>query len=208
MNLEDMVRKHYKQCKDSYRYRKGVGWYDPKLEQDSSNCWIFSSCQNTARNWLGFLADVDKTKSLLSSFGLNTQVWGKALIACAGACEIYKDKHIFVWSLDVLKNTRLFANMLKEWYWFIYSRSHYIDLAVDVRDNWNLDSVIENWPKRHSTSIWFDKATKKLIENGNRKVWSLMDDFPRWSTENFIASVRKWGVDSTVLFIDIDPNFR
>lgn len=147
---------------------------NPQFEQDASNCWIYSMCNNAYYNfnWDFRLDDLIEVKNLMKSYWINIKDWAAAPLSWAFIAMYLskkRDVEIRSFQIDFFKDTLKFSEFLKKWYVFEMSRINTPLLYTDAYDDWKVNQVYHTWDADwwHSTNICFD-ADKKLM----KELWS------------------------------------
>ena len=169
--------------------------------QTAWNCRIYSMLNNLYLNtWE--IVDENLVKKYIESFGINTDTWNDTKYSWAILCDFMKAKGVDIieYEIDVMKQTALFAELLKAWYSFVYKRDCHDNVLKDIKDNKEINDIIITRWSRHAVNICF--INKKLTE-----FWSWGDDneynnFTYWNTDIFIKSIRAGAIISKVRFLD------
>lgn len=154
--------------------------------------WVFNSLKvNT-----NIEVKPDDVKKLLQTYSLKTETGWDKLNSAAAVCELYWAKCITV---DILKQTKIFAENIKKWYSFVYDRNADAEFLMDIIDNGKIDKVHNKSKILHTTTwilyfptikelgSWWDKykANKFIYDN----------------LLTFVACAKAWAIESEVLFL-------
>lgn len=169
------------------------------FKQTDANCWIYSVLNNLYLN-TGIKVDDVAVKRKITDYWLNVYGGNNSDFSAAILCEFLKDKKIKAYKLDILKNTKLFAELLKAGYSFVYTRDCHNNVLQDIADNNQIDDIVITKGMRHAVNIKF--MGKKLREYGSRWSSSRYNEFDWGTTDVFIKSVKAWAVSSEVIFLD------
>lgn len=172
-------------------------------QQDWANCWIFSVLNNLYLNtWI--TCDPIEFKEYIKKYWFNPEVWNSFKISATILCKFLERYNIRAYYIDVLKDTKLFAELLKNWYSFVYSRDCHDNVLQDIKDNNEINETIRTKWYRHAVNICF--INWKLTEFGSRWDYNIYNNFVYWDTDIFIKSVKAWAIYNEVLFLDFKQN--
>jgi len=175
-------------------YRKAASYI-----QDASNCWLYSAFNNLQLN-TGIKVVPADIISILNKYNINTRKGWDPVNAGAVICNLYKAQKIRFYSIDVLTNTKLFADMLLKWYSFIYSRDCSEEFLADILDNGRVDKIHSWTTSPHATNLMLDM--KQLKEMGTWWAREKANTFVFDNVITFIWCVRAKAIKSEVLFFD------
>lgn len=169
------------------------------------NCWMFAAFNNTALDH-GIYVDETKAQKFLWQFWMKLESWGSAaassmMLAEYMSTNLFVNKKDFVvYSLDILTQTKIFAEMLKAGRWFIYSRDCSKEVLQDIADNDVIDLIHKWTTSPHVVNIWwqFGVWLQELWNWGDENKYN---DFRYKDPLLFVKLVRSWMIERTVLFI-------
>lgn len=170
--------------------------------QTAGNCRIYSVLNNLYLNTGLIIAEKDFI-DYMKTFWLNTDAGNTYEISAPLLCSFLAKENIRAYVVDVMKETKLFAKLLKNWYSFVYTRDCHDNVLQDIKDNKEIDEIIQSRWRRHAVNITFEKW--KLKEYGSWWDYSVYNNFSYGSTDIFIKSIRAGAIGSEVLFLDYLP---
>ena len=155
-------------------------WNERKtiVKQNADNCWLYSCLNNLWLN-LGYKVsqdEIDQVKNRLTELGVDVNQGNNEMLAGAVICERWNSKNpnrkIAHFSIDFEKDTLLMADLLKNGYSFIYTRSAKDEFQDDIRDNDTINKIHNLRGARHAVNIMLEsKDNAKIVE-----VWQRGDD--------------------------------
>jgi len=145
----------------------------PQFEQDASNCWFYSMCNNAYYNlnWDFKLADLIEVKNLMRDYGFNMKDWWFPVIAGAFIAKYLSEKRwveVRLFQIDFFKDTRYLSDLLKKWVVMSMSRINTPLLYTDAFDDWMVNQVYYEYQAtwHHATNICYDEEKKLMKELG------------------------------------------
>lgn len=151
----------------------------PQFEQDASNCWFYSMCNNAYYNLNNDfkLADLIEVKNTMRDYGFNMKDWWFPVIAGAFIAKYLSEKRwveVRLFQIDFFKDTRFLSDLLKKWVVMSMSRINTPLLYTDAFDDWMVNQVYYEYQAtwHHATNICYDeekKLMKELWTWGNSK---------------------------------------
>jgi hypothetical protein len=114
----------------------------PLHTQTGPNCWLFGAFNNVSLDH-GIYIDEQKAMDYMSSFGMKVNDGGSAAASSMLISEYMSDNSndYVVYSLNVLTQTKIFAELIKNGRWFIYSRDCSNEVLQDIADNGKIDQI-------------------------------------------------------------------
>lgn len=198
--LRQIVNTYYMKIK-TYKPKTITIPKQSKFVQTAGNCWIYSMLNNAYLN-LGILLDEDIIKQNIEDLGINHDTWNDTKYSWTIICDYLHNigKEVMCYEVNVMTQTKLFADLLKAWYTFTYTRDCHDNVLKDIRDNKEIDDIIITRGSRHAVNVCF--INKKLTE-----FWSWWDNneynnFVYGNTDIFIKSIRAGAIQPTVQFLD------
>lgn len=176
-----------------------TGWKTSKYKQDANNCRLYAWLNNLRLN-TKIITDADDFELYLKSFRIWPHWANVSYTAWQMLIRYFKEKNIEFYELDVLQDTKLFAELLLKWYSFIYSRRHNYDLLVDIMSDDDVDVVFKARGTRHAANICF--KSKKITELWTRWESNRYNEFTYANVDLFIKCVKAGAIDSKVRFLD------
>lgn len=199
MTLRQIVNNYYKKI-SKYIFRSININPESKYIQTAGNCWIYSILNNLYLN-TGIEVDPEEVKLYIKSFWINPDTGNDTKYSGTILCDYLKSKwhNLMLYEVDVMKQTKLFADLLKAWYSLTYTRDCHDNVLQDIKDNKSIDTIIISKWSWHAVNIRFQE--KRLTEFGS---WwtSTYNNFVYGNTDIFIKSIRAWAIQSTVRFLD------
>lgn len=145
----------------------------PQFEQDASNCWFYSMCNNAYYNlnWDFKLDDLINVKNLMKEYGFNMKDWWFPVIAGAFIAKYLSEKRwveVRLFQIDFFKDTRYLSDLLKKWVVMSMSRINTPLLYSDAFDDWMVNQVYYEYQAtwHHATNICYDEEKKLMKELG------------------------------------------
>jgi len=145
----------------------------PQFEQDASNCWFYSMCNNAYYNlnWDFKLDDLINVKNLMKDYGFNMKDWWFPVIAGAFIAKYLSEKRwveVRLFQIDFFKDTRYLSDLLKKWVVMSMSRINTPLLYSDAFDDWMVNQVYYEYQAtwHHATNICYDEEKKLMKELG------------------------------------------
>ena len=147
--------------------------HTPQFEQDASNCWFYSMCNNAYYNlnWDFKLDDLINVKNLMKDYGFNMKDWWFPVIAGAFIAKYLSEKRwveVRLFQIDFFKDTRFLSDLLKKWVVMSMSRINTPLLYTDAFDDWMVNQVYYEYQAtwHHATNICYDEEKKLMKELG------------------------------------------
>ena len=170
--------------------------------QTAGNCRIYSVLNNLYLN-TGIITAEKNFIDYMKTFWLNTDTGNTYETSAPLLCSFLEKENIRAYVVDVMKDTKLFAKLLKSWYSFVYTRDCHDNVLQDIKDNKEIDEIIQSRWRRHAVNICFEKW--KLKEYGSWGDSSVYNNFTYGSTDTFIKSIRAGAIGAEVVFLDHLP---
>ena len=143
-------------------------WNERKavVEQDAGNCWLYSCLNNLWLN-LGYKVnqlEIQQLKNRLTELGVNVNEGNNEMLAGAVICERW-NKKIAHFCIDFEKDTLLMADLFKNGYSFIYTRSAKSEFQDDIRDNDTINKIHNLRGAWHAVNVMLEsKDNAKIVE--------------------------------------------
>lgn len=173
----------------------------PLHTQTEPNCWLFSWFNNVSLDH-GIYIDEQKAIDFMTPFWIKINSWGSIAAWSMLLAEYMSDKNndYVVYSLNVLTQTKIFAELLNAGRWFMYARDCAKEVLDDIKDNGKIDQIHTGKISPHAVNIWVVPKVW-LRELGSRGKNSIYNDFMYDTPQLFIQLVRSWMIEPVVLFI-------
>lgn len=179
------------------------------VKQDAGNCWLYSCLNNLWLN-LGYKVNQDEIQSIknrLTEMGINVNEGNNEMLAGAIICERWNknnpDRKIAHFAIDFEKDTLLMAELLKNGYSFIYTRSAQGAFQDDIHDNDTINKIHNLRGSRHAVNVMLEsKNNAKIME-----VWQRGDDhfanyFDYEDVLIFGRNIQAWTIYHSFSFFD------
>lgn len=155
------------------RIKLSERWNERKaiVKQNADNCWLYSCLNNLWLN-LGYKVsqeEIGLIKNRLTELGVDVNQGNNEMLAGAVICERWNSKNpnrkIAHFSIDFEKDTLLMADLLKNGYSFIYTRSAKDEFQDDIRDNDTINKIHNLRGARHAVNVMLgSKDNAKIVE--------------------------------------------
>lgn len=155
------------------RIKLSERWNERKaiVKQNADNCWLYSCLNNLWLN-LGYKVsqeEIGLIKNRLTELGVDVNHGNNEMLAGAVICERWNNKNpdrkIAHFSIDFEKDTLLMADLLKNGYSFIYTRSAKDEFQDDIRDNDTINKIHNLRGTRHAVNVMLEsKDNAKIVE--------------------------------------------
>jgi len=169
--------------------------------QTGPNCWMFAAFNNVSLDY-GIYVDEAKAQKFLWQFWMKLEQWWSTAASSMMLSEYLSinGKDYVVYSLDILTQIKIFADMLKAGRWFIYSRDCSKEVLQDIADNDVIDLIHKWTTSPHAVNIWwqFGVGLQELWNWGDENKYN---DFRYKDPQLFVKLVKSWMIERTVLFI-------
>ena len=176
---------------------------EAKFLQNAGNCWIYWVFENLYLNtWI--LINPEEAKAYIKTFWFepDSMIGNDSKYSWPIICDFLKTKwyDMMFYEIDVMKQTKLFAELLKKRYWFCYVRDCHDSVLQDIADDKEIDNIITSKWYRHNTNVWF--LNNQLMEFGTWGDDNIYNNFVYKTTDIFIKSIRAWAIQWYVRFLD------
>lgn len=178
----------------------------PQFEQDASNCWFYSMCNNAYYNfnWDFRLSDLIDVKGQMKEFWFNMKEGGDWAISWAFIARYLSNKWnlpVRCFQIDFFKDTLNFSELLKKWIVFEMSRINTPLLYNDAHDDWIVNQVYRPYQATgwHSTNIFFDNNKKLIKELGTW--WDSKNNEFYYDILNFWNNIKTRAISSIFNFL-------
>lgn len=193
------------------RIKLSEKWNERKaiVKQNADNCWLYSCLNNLWLN-LGYKVsqeEIGLIKNRLTELGVDVNHGNNEMLAGAVICERWNNKNpdrkIAHFSIDFEKDTLLMADLLKNGYSFIYTRSAKDEFQDDIRDNDTINKIHNLRGAWHAVNVMLEsKDNAKIVE-----VWQRGDDhfanyFDYEDVLIFGRNIQSWTIDHAFSFFD------
>ena len=182
--------------------------YTPQFEQDASNCWFYSMCNNAYYNlnWDFKLDDLIEVKNLMRDYGFNMKDWWFPVLAGAFIAKYLSEKRgveVRLFQIDFFKSTSKFSDLFKLWVVFGMNRINTPLLYTDAFDDGRVNQVYYEYQAtwHHATNICYDpdkKLLKELWTWGNSKNNQFYYDILQ-----FWMNIKSWAISPLFTFFGI-----
>lgn len=198
--LKQVVNTYYRRV-TKFTPRKIITPKQSKFIQTAWNCRIYSMLNNSYLD-MGILLDEEIIKQSVEDFWINHDTGNDTKYSWAIICNHLHEKwiEIMCYEINVLKQTKLFAELLKAGYSFTYTRDCHDSVLADIRDDKEIDNVITSKWYRHAVNLCF--INKKLTEFWSRGDDNSANNFVYGNTDIFIKSVKAGAIQPEVRFLD------
>lgn len=203
VSIVPLHEKYLKRIK-TYNPRNIVGKRKPAFQQTADNCWIYSVCNNLYFN-TGIKVNDEKFKKFMKEeYNKNPERSWMSITSASIICEfVNKTMKIDLQFniIDIMKDTKLFAEILMKWYAFVYSRKSGPDILKDIADNDEINKAFSwfSWTNHSTCFYWYNKKINELGSRGNLNIYN---EFTFESVEIFMECIRKSGIRAEILFLD------
>ena len=180
----------------------------PQFEQDASNCWFYSMCNNAYYNlnWDFKLADLIDVKNTMRDYGFDMKKWWNSILAWAFIAKYLSEKwgvEVRLFQIDFFKDTNKLSDLLKLWVVFEMSRIDTPLLYTDAFDDGKVNQVYYEYQAtwHHATNICYDpdkKLLKELWTWGNSKKNQFYYDILQ-----FWMNIKTWAISPLFTFFGI-----
>lgn len=195
----ELRNQYLKRNINTYNIKKITYPRKAQYKQTAANCWLYSMFNNAQLN-LWFKINEQNVINILNMYQVDTNKGGDKINAAVTICAAYPEKNLMVYTIDVLKNPKLVADMLVKWYSFAYSRDCSAEVLADILDNGRIDKIHKWITAPHATNITLD--WKQLRELWSRWDFNKANTFVFDNVITFIWCVRAKAIKSELLFID------
>lgn len=184
----------------TYKPRTILGNKRPKYKQDANNCRLYAGLNDLYFN-TGIVTDAEDFELYLKNKRISPHAWNVSYTAGEMLLKYFPEKWLDFFRLDILTDTKLFAQLLKAGYSLIYTRVHNTDLLNDIMYDKRVDKV---FTKRYSTT---HVAVIRFEGWKIREKWSWGNDnrfneFHYKDIDTFIACVKAGAIRSDIRFLD------
>lgn len=178
----------------------------PQFEQDASNCWFYSMCNNAYYNlnWDFKLDDVIEVKNLMKKYWFNMKDWGFTQISWAFIAMYLSNKwwvEVRNFQIDFFKDTLKLSELLKKWYVLGFSRINTPLLYTDAFDDGRVNQVYfesqATW--HHATNICYDEEKKLMKELGTW--WASKKNQFYYDILQFWMNIKSWAISPLFNFL-------
>lgn len=200
--MKDILNKRYvsrKKFPKNFVIKKNNNTRKSLVEQDASNCWIFSVINNA---YMELWIDLEPMtiKKEIAKFGYNTEE-GQYIPSSWSIVAEYlskkNKKEYILQEINILKQKKILYNLLINKHALLISRMNSDELMADIRDNGIVDNIIVNPEWRHATNITY--MDKYIQEFGTRGT-SRYNNF-KYGYKVFIKMAEQWAIKPYAYFL-------
>lgn len=196
--VRELLSKYFKYAKDNHKIRVIKKTDKILYEQDAENCWLFASMNNYILTFDKYIDKYIVKNYVKNTLWINENSWFPAITGLNTVCDI-TNEWIYTYSLHMINQAKLFAEMLKNWRSFVICIAINKETRADIIDNDIIDNPMTG-QTNHLVNIQFNKETWRLKVLWNRGTNS-MSDF-EVTIPIFIKSIRKFWIEPNALFLD------